>query len=252
MEYPEKDRDAGAVAPGLSGDATRGAAGAVKDEVQRLANDARQGTTQVAERAKEQVASTATESKEEAAQRLGNLASAFRDAGQQLDTGDAAFFGRYAGVAADELEKLSAWLRNRDMRDLVRDTETFARRHPDLFIGGAFVAGMAISRFLKSSTPEEASLEPSPMTTSAPMMADEVRTFTPASSPEPLRTDAARFGYSSPGTSAYSTGDRTGAFGDLNVPAGPNARPDTIGELSRSTSTSTSPATTNDDGEGGL
>jgi hypothetical protein len=36
----------------------------------------------------------------------------------------------------------------------VHDAETFARRHPDLFLGGTFVAGLLLARFLKSSTPE--------------------------------------------------------------------------------------------------
>ena len=194
MEYQENNRPGGAGDPVMSGGTSQAPAGAVKDEVQRLAKEAKQGTAQVAERAKERAGTTATESKEEAAERLGNLASAFRDAGGQLDAGDAAFFGRYAGVAADELEKVSAWLRTRDMKELVRDTETFARRHPDLFIGGAFVAGLAIARFLKASTPEETALEPSPMTTSAPVMADEVRSFTP----EPTRVAPTGFGYGMP------------------------------------------------------
>jgi hypothetical protein len=34
---------------------------------------------------------------------------------------------------------------------MVRDAERFARRNPAAFIGGAFVLGLALARFLKSS-----------------------------------------------------------------------------------------------------
>ena len=131
-----------------------GAAGVVKDEVQRLAADAREETARVASQAREQASQLAARATEQTAQRLTSLAGALRQAARQLESDDAAGFGRYAGIAADQVEKASGYLEGKDLGQLVRDTQTFARRHPDLFLCGAFVAGVMLARFIKSSAPE--------------------------------------------------------------------------------------------------
>ena len=131
-----------------------GAADVVKDEVQRLASDARTGTARVASQARDQAGELVNRTKDQTAQRLQSLASALREAGRQLESQDEAGFGRYAGLAADQVEKASGYLGGKDLGELVRETQTFARRHPDLFLGGAFLAGVMVARFIKSSTPE--------------------------------------------------------------------------------------------------
>jgi hypothetical protein len=137
------------------------AAGIVKDEVQRLASEARTGTARVATQARDQAGELVNRTKDQTAQRLASLASALRQAGQQLEGEDAAGFGRYAGLAADQVEKASGYLSGKDLGELVRETQTFARRHPDLFLGGAFIAGVMGARFIKSSAPQlEANPEP--------------------------------------------------------------------------------------------
>lgn len=145
-----------------SGSAGTGTAGVVKDEVQRLTTEAREETARMATQAREQASQLAARATEQTARRLTSLATALRQAGQQLETDDAAGFGRYAGIAADQVEKVSDYLGGKDLRELVRDTETFARRHPDLFLGGAFVAGVMLARFIKSSAPETANASSSP------------------------------------------------------------------------------------------
>ena len=137
-----------------SGTTGTGATGVVKDEVQRLAAEARQETSRVASQARDQATELASKATAQTAQRLNSLASALRQAAQQLETDDAAGFGRYAGMAADQVQKASGYLEGKDLGQLVRDTQTFARRHPDLFLGGAFVAGVMLARFIKSSAPE--------------------------------------------------------------------------------------------------
>jgi hypothetical protein len=39
----------------------------------------------------------------------------------------------------------------RSFQDLRRDAEDIARRHPAVFFGGMFVAGLALARFAKAS-----------------------------------------------------------------------------------------------------
>jgi hypothetical protein len=107
--------------------------------------------TKVASQARDQATQLVDRTKDQTAQRLGSLASALRQAARQLESDDAAAFGRYAGLAAEQVDKAADYVGGRDLRDLVRDTGTFARRHPDLFLGGAFVAGVMLARFIKSS-----------------------------------------------------------------------------------------------------
>jgi hypothetical protein len=131
-----------------------GPAAVVKDEVQRLATEAREETARVASQAREQASQLAARATQQTTERLTSLSTALREAARQLETQDAAGFGRYAGMAADQVDKVSGYLEGKELGQLVRDTQTFARRHPDLFLGGAFVAGVMLARFIKSSAPE--------------------------------------------------------------------------------------------------
>jgi len=127
-----------------------------KDQVKDLASQAKDQTVEMAHQAQDQVTNLVARQKEQAAARLGGLAGALHDAGKQLEQKDADGFGRYAHRAADQVDKVSRYLRDKDLPALVRDTEGFARRHPDLFLGGSLVAGVLLARFLKSSADRQA------------------------------------------------------------------------------------------------
>ncbi len=53
--------------------------------------------------------------------------------------------------AADQLERFSQALREKDLGGLVRDAEDFARRQPAAFFAAAAIAGFLAVRFLKAS-----------------------------------------------------------------------------------------------------
>jgi hypothetical protein len=57
----------------------------------------------------------------------------------------------FASTAADQAAALAGYLRENDVRQIVGNVENFARRQPLLFIGGAFLLGMAASRFIKAA-----------------------------------------------------------------------------------------------------
>jgi hypothetical protein len=60
-----------------------------------------------------------------------------------------------ADAIGDQIDSVTHYLRERDMKGLYKDAEALAHRRPELFIGGMFLAGLAIARFLKSSREEE-------------------------------------------------------------------------------------------------
>ena len=82
---------------------------------------------------------------------LDAIASAVRQSTTHLRSEQHDTVAQYAEKAAEQLERLSASLRNRDVDELLRDVQGLARRQPALVIGGSFVAGMLAARFLKSS-----------------------------------------------------------------------------------------------------
>lgn len=57
----------------------------------------------------------------------------------------------FALGAADQAEAIARHLRETDVRELIGNVEDFARRQPLLFIGGAFLLGVAASRFIKAA-----------------------------------------------------------------------------------------------------
>jgi hypothetical protein len=88
--------------------------------------------------------------RERAATGLGSMVDALRESGRQLQ-GQNAAMASYVDGAASQLERFSGGIRERDLQQIVRDVEGFARQRPAIFLGSAFALGLAMARFLKSS-----------------------------------------------------------------------------------------------------
>jgi hypothetical protein len=58
----------------------------------------------------------------------------------------------YVDSAADQIERFSQNLKNKDVGELVNDAQRLARRQPALFVGSAFAIGLLGARFFKSSS----------------------------------------------------------------------------------------------------
>lgn len=101
----------------------------------------------------DQVADRASEQKNRATESLGNVAQAIRKAGDELRQQDQSGIARYTDEFAGQVDRLSSYLQNRSVGDLLHDVEGFARREPGLFLGAAFALGLLGSRFIKSSNP---------------------------------------------------------------------------------------------------
>jgi hypothetical protein len=81
---------------------------------------------------------------------IAQAASAIRQTGEQM-RGQQPQVAGFADTAAQQLDKAAQLVREQDLQGLIREAERFARRQPALFLGGAFVLGLAASRFLKAS-----------------------------------------------------------------------------------------------------
>ena len=89
--------------------------------------------------------------KNKATDTLGVIAKAVRGTTTQLRDDQHNGLAEYVESAANQLERVSTSLREKDMPALMADARELARRHPALFIGGSFAVGLLAARFLKSS-----------------------------------------------------------------------------------------------------
>ena len=89
--------------------------------------------------------------KDRATDGLGSIAQAVRQTTGKLREDQQDIVAQYVEKAADQIERLSNTLREKDVSELVEDAQRLARRQPALFIGGSFAAGLLAARFLKSS-----------------------------------------------------------------------------------------------------
>jgi hypothetical protein len=145
--------------PVESGSSTRGSevAGQAKQQGQQIAQQARQQAGDLANRGTEQLKSQLANQKHEASQRMVPVQSALRETGQQLRKQGQGSVAGYADKAADQVERFSGYLRETEVDEIMDEARGFARRRPAVFLGGAVALGFLATRFLKSSSQEQAS-----------------------------------------------------------------------------------------------
>jgi len=122
-----------------------------KDTAGEAVDQAKQTAGQVGAQAKQQATSQLESQKERTVDTLDTVAQALRQTGQHLSEGEQTAVGGYIEQAAERVEKLTDYLRTRDIPSLLAETQHFARRNPGLFFGGAVALGFIGARFLKSS-----------------------------------------------------------------------------------------------------
>ncbi len=122
-----------------------------KEHAQEAVAQTKQKAGELIGQAKDHIEEQIVTKKETATGTLHNFASTLRDVSQLLTNDTQGPVNQYATVAANQMDRLSDYLQNRDLRELTQDAERFARQQPALFLGGAFFIGVLAARFLRSS-----------------------------------------------------------------------------------------------------
>ncbi len=122
----------------------------LKQETSHLADLAREAAQQAGEKLKEAVDEKASSG----AQYVGSIAAAMRRASREFDS-ELPIAGKFIRTAADRVDNVSDKIEAGNLKDLVRETQTFARRQPTAFLGMAILAGFALVRFIKSGADED-------------------------------------------------------------------------------------------------
>jgi len=120
-------------------------------KAQDVVEQTQQKAGEVADQVKQQATSQLSSQKDRAVESLGTVADALRQTGKHLHENNQHGLEQYANKAAERVEQFSGQLRGKDVQEIVRDVERYARRQPTLFLGGAFALGLLGARFLKST-----------------------------------------------------------------------------------------------------
>ena len=105
----------------------------------------------LAERAADIGLQQADRGREMAAEGIDKVARTVRRVSTDMQA-DQPQIANAALTAADQADKVAQYLRETDARQMISNVEEVARRQPLIFIGGAFLLGLAASRFIKAAT----------------------------------------------------------------------------------------------------
>jgi len=122
---------------------------------QDLLQQAKQTTNEVVSQVQQQASSEVNRQKETAASELTTVVNAVRRFGETLNNEGQGpierFAAQYGDKAADGLDRVARYLREKDPKRLLDDVQSFGRRQPALLIGSAFLLGFAGARIIKTT-----------------------------------------------------------------------------------------------------
>jgi hypothetical protein len=116
-----------------------------------VGGDRAEGNPTFMARVQERAGERLSTQKDRAAEGVTTVAHAVRQTAAQLREAKREPFAKYVDSGAQQLERFSEFLRNKDAAELWRDAQAYARRRPAVFVGSAFAVGLLAARFLKSS-----------------------------------------------------------------------------------------------------
>lgn len=120
----------------------------LSETTQTARNQARRVAGQVGETAK----STVDSRKGDVAHEISSVADVVRQTTHEVGAGTSPTIENYGRRIADGLEGISSYMNENQVEDFLADAEAFGRRNPVVLLGGAFMLGLVVGRFLRSSS----------------------------------------------------------------------------------------------------
>lgn len=141
------------------GDGLGAAAAGLRDQAGQAADEAKGVASSIAEQARARLNDMLGQQKAAGADRIAGVAQAAHSAAGDLDKTNPQM-ARLVRTAAENVDKIAADVRSRDIGQVFSSLADFGRKQPVAFFGGAVLAGFVLSRFLKSDVPmiDDASL----------------------------------------------------------------------------------------------
>jgi gas vesicle protein len=124
----------------------------LKEKAQQAKSRVAEQGAEAINRAKDKGRAFADDQKNHLGERIHGYGSAVRRAADKLREERDPNIAHYAEMVADRLDEAADYVRTSDPSKVLRDVENAARRRPEIFFGGMFVAGLVLARFLKASS----------------------------------------------------------------------------------------------------
>jgi hypothetical protein len=139
----------------LSGDG-EGGSGKARAQMRQVKDQVVDQAKSSIRQARDRATSSLTESRFQAAEQIGGIATAFRRTGEHLRDENQTRVADFAESLAEQVERASSYLRDRDFGAVRQDLEGLARRQPAMVLGVGFALGLLGARFFKSSERQSA------------------------------------------------------------------------------------------------
>lgn len=126
--------------------------GQIKEQTQQVMEQGQQYAGQAADLAGSKLKAALAQQKDALATGITDAAQILKQNGDSFRSqGIGVFAGPYIDQAVQTLNEVGTTIQSKDMDEVIRDTEGFARVQPAYFLGAATLIGFVAARFLKSS-----------------------------------------------------------------------------------------------------
>lgn len=123
----------------------------VKVQAQQVAQQGQQAVSHAWELGRTQFRGMLTGQKDKVASSLGDVAAMLHQTGSQMREQGQPGGGKIAETVADRITQISTGIQEKEIEEILADTEDFARSQPVVFLSIAALLGFILARFLKSS-----------------------------------------------------------------------------------------------------
>lgn len=123
----------------------------VKDGASDMARQLKRGVTAVGHTVKEEGEQLYEKQKDGVVSKVRRMGKATRQVAHALHAVKADGLADYADKAAEHVEQATQYLDEADLETVLHDAGDLAREHQAIAVGGLFIVGLALSRFLKAS-----------------------------------------------------------------------------------------------------
>jgi hypothetical protein len=123
-----------------------------KQGAQQAVQQGQQAAGKLVEQAKSQVRDQLASKKDQAAGTLEGVAQALQVAVDHLREQGHEGIGHYGERAAQQVTRMSSYLNEKNVDEVIGEVSELARRQPAVVLGAAVVLGVVAARFLKSSS----------------------------------------------------------------------------------------------------
>ncbi|MGX5843527.1 hypothetical protein ACWGTI_22660 [Mesorhizobium sp. ArgA1] len=145
-DFSQTQREVGALADDLGRKASD-ILGSAKDDISQKAKD-------VATEGKDALLDQAQAAQNTLTGAVAAFGGAVRAASEHLANSDQKAAAKFALEAVGGLERMSASLKDKPFEEVLAEVRAFGGSNPAALFGGAMVAGLALGRFIKSSSPD--------------------------------------------------------------------------------------------------